>query len=124
CSARRASASLRRVAPAATSFGDWPAAPRSLHSVPTRRSSDLRHRRRAPEVGIEGWLRVQGLLAGAVALRGRAEPALEHLQQPGEDRKSTRLNSSHVKISYAVFCLKNKTHPGIRFAARPTHHRR
>src|SRR5436309_9569268 len=27
---------------------------------------------------------------------------------PGEDRKSTRLNSSHVKISYAVFCLKKK----------------
>src|SRR3989442_5607620 len=25
-----------------------------------------------------------------------------------EDRKSTRLNSSHVRISYAVFCLKNK----------------
>src|SRR5690606_41685102 len=36
-------------------------------------------------------------------------------EQPGElrvawsvDRKSTRLNSSHVKISYAVFCLKRK----------------
>src|SRR5690606_41927467 len=27
---------------------------------------------------------------------------------PNEDRKSTRLNSSHVKISYAVFCLKKK----------------
>src|SRR5207302_8951711 len=27
------------------------------------------------------------------------------------DRKSTRLNSSHVKISYAVFCLKKKTGP-------------
>src|SRR5690606_29736963 len=27
---------------------------------------------------------------------------------PWEDRKSTRLNSSHVKISYAVFCLKQK----------------
>src|SRR5690606_40037422 len=27
---------------------------------------------------------------------------------PGPDRKSTRLNSSHVKISYAVFCLKKK----------------
>src|SRR5690606_41987879 len=27
---------------------------------------------------------------------------------PMEDRKSTRLNSSHVKISYAVFCLKKK----------------
>src|SRR5690606_39544625 len=26
----------------------------------------------------------------------------------GRDRKSTRLNSSHVKISYAVFCLKKK----------------
>src|SRR5690606_39848556 len=28
---------------------------------------------------------------------------------PEEDRKSTRLNSSHVKISYAVFCLKKKS---------------
>src|SRR5690625_7007204 len=29
-------------------------------------------------------------------------------QQPPADRKSTRLNSSHVAISYAVFCLKKK----------------
>src|SRR5688572_32527037 len=29
--------------------------------------------------------------------------------QPLEDRKSTRLNSSHSQISYAVFCLKKKT---------------
>src|SRR3712207_8038713 len=29
----------------------------------------------------------------------------------GRDRKSTRLNSSHANISYAVFCLKNKTPP-------------
>src|SRR6266508_4659880 len=29
----------------------------------------------------------------------------------GRDRKSTRLNSSHVAISYAVFCLKKKKHP-------------
>src|SRR3712207_8467565 len=28
----------------------------------------------------------------------------------GKDRKSTRLNSSHANISYAVFCLKKKTH--------------
>src|SRR3712207_8882393 len=28
--------------------------------------------------------------------------------QPGRDRKSTRLNSSHANISYAVFCLKKK----------------
>src|SRR5690606_39780463 len=31
----------------------------------------------------------------------------------GEDRKSTRLNSSHVKISYAVFCLKKKINTKI-----------
>src|SRR3712207_8175967 len=31
-------------------------------------------------------------------------------QSPVEDRKSTRLNSSHANISYAVFCLKKKKH--------------
>src|SRR5438067_6776975 len=31
----------------------------------------------------------------------------------GRDRKSTRLNSSHVSISYAVFCLKKKTHSAL-----------
>src|SRR3712207_8056160 len=30
--------------------------------------------------------------------------------QEAADRKSTRLNSSHANISYAVFCLKKKTH--------------
>src|SRR5207302_7505120 len=36
-------------------------------------------------------------------------PALpEDRHERGRDRKSTRLNSSHVKISYAVFCLKKK----------------
>src|SRR5437899_5262447 len=30
------------------------------------------------------------------------------LREPGRDRKSTRLNSSHLGISYAVFCLKKK----------------
>src|SRR3712207_8601620 len=32
-----------------------------------------------------------------------------HVQQQQRDRKSTRLNSSHANISYAVFCLKKKT---------------
>src|SRR3712207_7727838 len=49
-------------------------------------------------------LRLQGRLYGP---RGR------ELDQQG-DRKSTRLNSSHANISYAVFCLKKKT--GARFA--------
>src|SRR5690625_6878168 len=39
---------------------------------------------------------------------GRRHPRRE-LGDP-EDRKSTRLNSSHVAISYAVFCLKKKKH--------------
>src|SRR5690606_40151906 len=34
--------------------------------------------------------------------------AERHLLESPQDRKSTRLNSSHVKISYAVFCLKKK----------------
>src|SRR5436305_11239241 len=37
----------------------------------------------------------------------RRAKAREHTHRPG-DRKSTRLNSSHVRISYAVFCLKKK----------------
>src|SRR5256885_8048746 len=35
--------------------------------------------------------------------------------QQARDRKSTRLNSSHLVISYAVFCLKEKTHSVLRF---------
>src|SRR5690554_7194491 len=35
------------------------------------------------------------------------EHGLDHHRS--QDRKSTRLNSSHVRISYAVFCLKKKT---------------
>src|SRR3712207_8926155 len=37
----------------------------------------------------------------------RVDPAVVDLAV-GEDRKSTRLNSSHANISYAVFCLKKK----------------
>src|SRR5690606_42039337 len=41
---------------------------------------------------------------GSVARAGGSVPR----RADGRDRKSTRLNSSHVKISYAVFCLKKK----------------
>src|SRR5205814_8985503 len=43
--------------------------------------------------------------AGPPALRGLA---VRRLDRPGLDRKSTRLNSRHVGISYADFCLKKK----------------
>src|SRR5690606_40473612 len=40
----------------------------------------------------------------------RVLPAVLGRRSPLPDRKSTRLNSSHVKISYAVFCLKKKNY--------------
>src|SRR2546430_10125343 len=52
------------------------------------------------------------------------EPRLgEHAVQPLPlrlDRKSTRLNSSHSQISYAVFCLKKKTQNEIESSKPPT----
>src|SRR5690606_41981464 len=48
----------------------------------------------------------EGVRAGARRPLGRGHRARH--AAPRGDRKSTRLNSSHVKISYAVFCLKKK----------------
>src|SRR3712207_8250274 len=56
-----------------------------------------------------------GLAVVVVGERGSRDDgrvrAGEDVQRTGlEDRKSTRLNSSHANISYAVFCLKKKKH--------------
>src|SRR5687768_18084823 len=58
---------------------------------------------------------VQVAHAGLAALAGRdhreqAKPCRFADRLEARDRKSTRLNSSHGYISYAVFCLKKKTH--------------
>src|SRR5690348_17885446 len=45
---------------------------------------------------------------GAVRNRVHGQIVDENLVRAGADRKSTRLNSSHPSISYAVFCLKKK----------------
>src|SRR5690349_23479590 len=58
-------------------------------------------RRARRAVGTRDWRRP----ASVGAPRVRELPAAQHV---GTDRKSTRLNSSHVEISYAVFCLKKK----------------
>src|SRR5256885_10756233 len=55
-----------------------------------------------------GVARGDGDRSQAGPLRQRQSRRLPH---SGEDRKSTRLNSSHLVISYAVFCLKKKTIP-------------
>src|SRR3989442_8296087 len=49
-----------------------------------------------------------GARADRPALRRRARGAVAARGRGRGDRKSTRLNSSHVRISYAVFCLKKK----------------
>src|SRR5688572_31600934 len=53
--------------------------------------------------------RVAGEHAGTEAVRRRGGGAAALLPPRTGDRKSTRLNSSHSQISYAVFCLKKKT---------------
>src|SRR5207302_11197358 len=55
----------------------------------------------------------QGVATGALPRRPAVPPQRAPDPHPPvadreQDRKSTRLNSSHVKISYAVFCLKKK----------------
>src|SRR5690606_41320866 len=98
-----------------------PGAPRALHSFPTRRSSDLhgsaylghcsvplcRAGRTARQVyARQPWLAVR-----------RSDHRDDRARTPFPDRKSTRLNSSHVKISYAVFCLKKKSNVYTTYAS-------
>src|SRR5690349_24227167 len=71
---------------------------RYLHSFPTRRSSDLESARRAARRKSSGGGCGPGFPCGSATPRTSSR----------RDRKSTRLNSSHVEISYAVFCLKKK----------------
>src|SRR5699024_11990991 len=114
-----------------------PAAPRPLFSAsschrhlrpppsfPTRRSSDLGERfdavlvRDHADIAVErvgaAVKREQRLAVFGAADREVARHLLgvEHVQRA--DRKSTRLNSSHVSISYAVFCLTKKTRNNAR----------
>src|SRR3712207_7449146 len=57
---------------------------------------------------------ILALLAGGLVLLGAGVP------YSGVDRKSTRLNSSHANISYAVFCLKKKKIPALTVAVLST----
>src|SRR5204862_6088696 len=97
-------------------FFDDSAPHRHLHSFPTRRSSDLYSTsawgRRLPAT-VAAWARAWRRFASATAISVFAASAMSTRRSSPTlpnwvDRKSTRLNSSHVEISYAVFCLKKK----------------
>src|SRR5690606_41465698 len=98
--------------------------PRDAHSIPTRRSSDLydadMHTFYPDAIREIATLTAQAfgctaevaITEGYPVLVNHAD-AVKRMWAVGrevmKDRKSTRLNSSHVKSSYAVFCLKKKT---------------
>src|SRR5690606_41275217 len=105
-----------------TSSLRWTAVRRRRHPFPTRRSSDLRQR-----IQVHGDMRHLQINANAARIRAlllagirsarlwrqlggnRWQMLFARKKMLNElDRKSTRLNSSHVKTSYAVFCSKKK----------------
>src|SRR5207245_8912475 len=84
-----------------------------LPPFPTRRSSDLH----TPFL----WITARSLSAppdGGDLIRvttlAGAMGTADSRRRDAEDRKSTRLNSSHGSISYAVFCLKKKDEPSTK----------
>src|SRR5258707_10146574 len=70
---------------------------------------------RSPQSGASASVRVFGLRSGQI---GKREAEVSGFLLTNTDRKSTRLNSSHANISYAVFCLKKKNQARSRDAAR------
>src|SRR5690625_5381352 len=88
-----------------------------LHSFPTRRSSDLCTTLR-PEITactfasdscwMASWESPNSALLDCTTITSAPFRTVSKVRL---DRKSTRLNSSHVAISYAVFCLKKKKIP-------------
>src|SRR5699024_12300207 len=97
------------------------AALRSLPPFPTRRSSDLLTTTSGAAANVLRWLEqwhqtewphlrvyFTSVTDHWATLAVNGPDSRQVLQALCEDRKSTRLNSSHVSISYAVFCLKKK----------------
>src|SRR5207253_7609081 len=87
---------------------DLPVDTRALDAV-VLSHAHIDHSGALPVLCREGF---RGPIYATPATRDLAAPMLPDsaLIQASEDRKSTRLNSSHVAISYAVFCLKKKKH--------------
>src|SRR5690606_41807498 len=89
-----------------------------LLSFPTRRSSDLirvaAQFLACTHFALVTWRTTAALSRCRVDLKPTYNWLFCLARVAIGDRKSTRLNSSHVKISYAVFCLKKKTEDSAR----------
>src|SRR2546430_16461549 len=72
--------------------------------------STVRHPRAALGLGPRHLAGLHGRRRRPVGRGRKSLPDPAGLSRPHPDRKSTRLNSSHSQISYAVFCLKKKKH--------------
>src|SRR5205085_11043508 len=88
----------------------WSGDLRDLHSFPTRRSSDLVNDMHASLFQSLRPFDVVLFVKARLNLDNRSHllALFAGFNQRLRDRKSTRLNSSHSQISYAVFCLKKK----------------
>src|SRR3712207_8270009 len=82
-----------------------------FRSPPLIAHTSLRGRERAITEGGTTDGRHTKRAAAARQADPKAASARDLLPAAGADRKSTRLNSSHANISYAVFCLKKKKPP-------------
>src|SRR5207245_11646230 len=94
---------------------------RHLPSFPTRRSSDLAYFRipvcdcgpLCQKLSLNLLLKARQAEQNIQIMSSEAPVVLEFSLR--RDRKSTRLNSSHGSISYAVFCLKKKKHGSLNY---------
>src|SRR5207247_3472923 len=82
---------------------------RALLRFPTRRSSDLREDEYALRARGAGYQEIAAAGGGILStVRATQAASVDDLVERIPDRKSTRLNSSHEWISYAVFCVEKK----------------
>src|SRR5438128_5393060 len=83
-------------------------APTDLYTLSLHDALPISDAKRRRDSGELGFYALPDEAETVQAIERFAEGVGQTFSKPLEDRKSTRLNSSHGSISYAVFCLKKK----------------